>query len=697
DGRVTGTLGEKYYAYEYYPDANWADAGDPVIVQDGSITDLPSQTLLEGATINGAVFADDGLDTRLAGIEVIAHVQFGGGWPVPTFDTTDELGAYSIVGLPPGTYAVRFHDPTGTYASEFYNDLPEYRLDLADKFTLDGPASSVWNVHALLDDACIISGTVTGGATPLNDATVRLFAYNSDGGNWMWAGQATTANDGMSDGWYAFPGLRAGTYRMMVEGPDTSWASECYNDKPPIADMGDDITVGDLEPLDKTIDVALVPTGGIEGTVVMEGSGDPIVGSSVSACIYHDGWYEAVAWDETDGSGAYVLDRLATGTYYVQFGGIGSWVGEIYDDQRDWQSATPVAVLSGQTRALSPAVLSMGATIEGYVYAEDGTTPLGGIAVTPVRRLDDGMGNVWFDWRIDRVYVTDTETPDGHFVFEGLEPGEWAVHVSDTNGVYAAQYQDGNLIVSPTYFETIAAGGTWSPVDISMVLGGSIAGTVYDGSGQPLEGMTVVAWLPFGGGYEWVATTETGADGAYQIDGIKPGNIYLEFLGNSLWLGEYWSDDPVGGTMDRSLADSVTVNEGLIAGPFDAHLDSAASLSGYVTTGGGATALENIDVVPMSLESDGESTWWNHRWELSDITDADGLFEIGGLTPGVWSLMYMDPSGTYATHRDQRWRSCPRELRRGPQGRLHDLRDCLRRYAAGRDGVVEHGCLGQRR
>lgn len=652
-GLASAIPGEKFYGYEYYPDANWADAGSPVIVTEGGAVDLGEQVLAEGATISGTVTADGG-GAPLADIHAVADVQFGGGWPGVVEGMTDGSGEYTIVGLPPGTYQVQFWDAYHLYALERYDDQYAYRLDLAEQFSIAGPESSVAGVDASLAGACSISGTIIGSATPLNGARVWLAAWNDSGQYWMWAQQTMSANDGSADGRYTFPGLRAGTYRLMAEGPDGSWASECYLNKPPIPYAADDVAVGGIDPADVTIDIDLAPAGYIEGWVLGEGEPTvPLKGSPVNVCINQGGWFEAVTWTSTDDAGYFKAGHLAGDTsYYVQFMGGGGWIGEIYDDQHDWSMAAAVPVTAGVTTTLSDAILSRGASIEGHVYGPDGTTPLGNIGVTPVRRVSDGMGNEWFEFRDDHTAWTEgTEPVDGHFLIEGLEPGEWAVRVYDPTGVHAAQFQDGALIPSATHLEAIASGGSWSPVEITMQLGGSIVGTVYDDGdpASPLGGITVAAWIPFGGGYEWIVSATTESDGTYRIDGLSPGEVFIEFQGNTQWLGEYWSMDPAGGTRDRGEADPVLITPGFDAGPFDANLDAAASVSGYVTTGGGATPLGNIAVVPMQFESDGENTWWNHRWDLQDETDGTGHFVIGGLTPGTWSLMYTDPNGMYAT------------------------------------------------
>ncbi len=650
-GLVTATLGERYYAYTYYPNANWVDAGTTQVVELDGAYSLGETVLVEGATISGTVTADAG-GAPLSGIHAVADVQFGGGRPGVLEGITDSNGEYTIVGLPPGTYQVNFWDQNHLYASERYDNQFTYRLDLAEQFVIDGPGTSVSGIDAALSAACSISGTITGSTTPLNGARVWLAAWNDSGQYWMWAEQTTSANDGSADGRYTLSGLRAGTYRLMVEGPDGSWASECYSDKPPIPYAADDVTVGGAAPMDVVINVDLAPAGYIEGWVLGEGEPTiPLEGSSVNVCINQGGWYEAVSWASTNVNGYFKAGGLAGDmTYYVQFMGGYGWTGEIYNDQHAWPMATPVAVTAGDTTTLADAVLARGASIEGHVYGPDGTTPLGNIGVTPVHIVDDGMGNEWFEFRDDLTVWTDGTAPvDGHFLIEGLEPGEWAVRVYDPTGVHAAQFQDGALIPSAASFTALASGDSWSPVEITMRLGGSISGTVYDDVGNPLEGMTVAAWIPFGGGYEWLVSATTESDGTYRIDGLAPGEVFIEFQGTTEWLGEYYSTDPVGGTRDRGEADPVLVTPGSVAGPFDANLEAAASVSGYVTTDAGATKLIGIQVVPMQFETDGQNTWWNHRWDLSAQTDSDGFFTVGGLTPGTWSLMYTDPNGMYAT------------------------------------------------
>jgi len=216
-GLVTATLGERYYAYTYYPNANWVDAGTTQVVElDGSYS-LGETVLVEGATISGTVTADAG-GAPLSGIHAVAGVQFSGGWPGVLEGITDSNGEYTIVGLPPGTYQVHFDDLNHAYASERYNDQFTYRLDLAEQFVIDGPGTSVSGIDAALSAACSISGTITGSTTPLNGARVWLAAWNDSGQYWMWAEQTTSANDGSADGRYTLSGLRAGTYRLMVEG-----------------------------------------------------------------------------------------------------------------------------------------------------------------------------------------------------------------------------------------------------------------------------------------------------------------------------------------------------------------------------------------------------------------------------------------------------------------------------------------------
>jgi len=162
-GLVTAVPGEKYYGYEYYPDANWADAGTSVFIELDSAIDIGQQILLEGATISGTVTADDG-GALLADIHAVADVQFGGGWPGVMEDITDGSGAYTIVGLPPGTYQVNFWDQNHTYASERYNGQFTYRLDLAEQFVIDGPGTSASGIDAALSAACSISGVRSPGA-----------------------------------------------------------------------------------------------------------------------------------------------------------------------------------------------------------------------------------------------------------------------------------------------------------------------------------------------------------------------------------------------------------------------------------------------------------------------------------------------------------------------------------------------------
>lgn len=92
--------------------------GTPLVVGENSLTDTAGNNSFgyyEAATITGKVFFDRNLDNLLAGEPGVQGVSVTAIGPsTPAAVTTDATGTYTITGLLPGNYTVRFSNPGTT-------------------------------------------------------------------------------------------------------------------------------------------------------------------------------------------------------------------------------------------------------------------------------------------------------------------------------------------------------------------------------------------------------------------------------------------------------------------------------------------------------------------------------------------------------------------------------------------------------
>jgi len=151
------------YISEYYNDKASLAAADAVNVTAPGATSGINAVLARGGKITGRVTSEE-TGTPLEDVYVRAY-NTPGSWVASDF--TDEMGNYTLSGLPSGDYRVRFSYTTSRVdgcsviydsVSEYYNDKPSY--DLADVIAVTAPGT-VSGIDAALK--------VPGPVLPLNN------------------------------------------------------------------------------------------------------------------------------------------------------------------------------------------------------------------------------------------------------------------------------------------------------------------------------------------------------------------------------------------------------------------------------------------------------------------------------------------------------------------------------------------------
>jgi hypothetical protein len=198
------------YIAELYDDIQcWGcdvTTGAVVAVSSGGTTTGIDFALNVGGVIGGTV-TDALTGSPLAGMSVRIYNSTA---TIATLAFTDSSGAYSVLGLPTGSY---FAHALGTtnHVGELYDNL----LCVSQCIVTAGNSISVTagsttsNINFALDRAGSLAGTVTDSVSSatLNGVTVAAYATNG-----AWLASATTSGAGA----YTITGLPAGTYHTRT-------------------------------------------------------------------------------------------------------------------------------------------------------------------------------------------------------------------------------------------------------------------------------------------------------------------------------------------------------------------------------------------------------------------------------------------------------------------------------------------------
>ncbi|MFZ1730897.1 MAG: carboxypeptidase regulatory-like domain-containing protein [Bacteroidota bacterium] len=214
------------------------------------------------------------------------------------------------------------------------------------------------------------------------------------------------------------------------------------------------------------------------------------------------------------------------------------------------------------------------------------------------------------------------------FLTRSANDGSYSLDViSGTFTVWSNAYGFSTEYYNNTPDRTLAASvtvntnaPTQSGVDFSLEpYGGSIAGTITDGNGNPIADAVVTAWIN-GRPSTSAANAAYGkavsaANGSYLIAGLPPGDFVVRAQATG-FIAEYYDD-----ATDITLAAAVTVANQPVTG-IDFELTVGGSISGMVRNEDTNAPLAYATVIVRSLQ--------NHL-ERGARTDANGNYVVDGL------------------------------------------------------------------
>ncbi|MDY6793935.1 MAG: carboxypeptidase regulatory-like domain-containing protein, partial [Actinomycetota bacterium] len=590
-------LGEDYCG-EFHDNKDAFALADPVVVAS-DVTGVDA-VLEQSCSISGQVTDGSG---GVEGLYVhVYHAHDGSYWVA--FAETGPDGCYTISGLAPGDYKVSFNHASGqNYVDEWYDGKPDFAS--ADAVHLDRGGAAT-GVDAFMSGAGSISGTVTGSDTSGGLEGVQVLILDAD---YAFIGGTLTASDGS----YSVGGMGTGDYYIEFRpGEELNYKGEFYDDRPSF-DESDPVpvTYGSDTP---GKDAELQRYGSVSGKVTSADYPGGLEGVQVTAFLSPGTYFQGSA--VSDESGDYVIEGLAGGEYTLYFEPfavnqeLGSdYAGEWYEDKASYAAPDPVTVAWGSDSGGVNAFLEAMGEITGRVTSNENP---------------QGVDGYWvYAYDSGHNYVMSAVTQSDGYYSLPVKPGTYRVQFG-----WEGRWYDGKFSFDSADDVTVDEAQTVSGIDCYIGGTGSISGKVTSDSqpgGVQYAGIELYreadSW--------WIYYTETDENGEYSIENVPEGGYRIRFIHQTC----KWYDDKAG----KDSADIILVEEGLEAGAIDAHFSDDPSIQGRVASPGQPGGVQ--DVVVNVIEVGGE--YWD--WVAGAFTDSNGDYEIVGLAPGDYKVMFDPP------------------------------------------------------
>lgn len=582
-----------------------------VYVEDrvGHFAELESawELNLSTSVITGTVTDNTGQGVKEVKVEVFDSDFL---WLATT--TTDPDGNYSISGLEPGLYRLRFSPAvlSGYYSMQWYSGA--FNFEQATPVLLvEDSASTGIDVQLLAGG--FVSGRVTAADSANGLGGVLIEIFNPD------AGYVDTSSS-VEDGYYYTSGLLPGSYKIRFSPTPLTgyYAAEWYDDQPHF-DSAQTVTVSPGLIL-YGYDSQLASGGFISGQV-LDDQGQGVANVHVHV---QDQDNNNLTWSITDGAGSYTTQfGIPSGEYRVELNTSwlpDSWlITEWYENQPSFDSADPVPVVAGTTTTGIGAQLEAGGRISGMVTDADTSTPLEDVEIKVFGFDGSYLMSLWSD------ATGGYETPSA------IASGSYYILTHNNLGYFDELY-DG--VACPNSDCDLADGKAISVVpqftataNITLRRGGAISGRITDvTNGQPLAD----AWVNvFDADGWWKTNASAGEDGYYRTPGLPTGTYYLHCSNSSRYFDVIYDDFSCSGGCDPLSGTPVSVVEGTTTEPIDFAL----------TPGGGqikGTLTEASTGAPLPWECV-EIFDDRGNWMTSGCTDSTGIYaSFGGLTSGTY-------------------------------------------------------------
>ncbi len=428
------------------------------------------------------------------------------------------------------------------------------------------------------------------------------------------------------------------------------------------------------------IDISGVAWEDIDGDGERE-SGDPLLaGYEVSLFDASD---MLISTTTTDNNGQYSFTNLPKMDYYVVFE-LPTNQGFTFENTTADNIDSDV-LLTGITGATDLVNVSISTLDAGYYrFASIGDQVFNDFNVNGINDItEQGINSIrvrLFDATNTQIATRFTSTDNatgrmGVYNFGGLRPGNYYVRFDPAGGLFFTDPNIGGddtidsdvnssngFGTTPMY--TLTSGEVETSVDAGLLQDPAYIGDycwvdingngVQDGQEPGLDGVTIELFSIDG---DLITTTTSGPDpvtlesGFYEFANVQPGAYYLVFTPPS----DYLFTDPDQGGNDSQDSDITSVIEpgatnivNLASGESDTDIDGGffipAGLGDFVWNDLNENGIQDagepgIAGVAVDLRATNGSVI------ASTTTDANGMYNFGGLTQGVYFVSFTAPTG----------------------------------------------------
>jgi hypothetical protein len=570
----------------------------PVRVHRGKTTSDIDATLRLGGEISGTVTNASG--AKLSGI-CVEPVSTSNNSSALFFSTISERGTYHIRGLPAGPYKI-IYDPcaaSAAYASIWW---PHAATEQAARTIRLKQRQVLGRVNEVIPIGGVISGTVTNSSSAAI-AGICVFASPTGPNSEVLPAMQVTTN---AKGKYEIIGLSPAGYSIQ-------FTTGCGNNGNYLAVNYPSTVTVTYGQTRAGIDIQL-PTGAtVSGTVRSASTSKPVAGICVSLTSSSANG-DVNVFGVTNTAGAYDLEQIPTGTYYVEFSGgcgnTGSYSPQAYDNANEFLPQ-PIAVTAGQNVTGIDAAMQPGATIAGTVKSQAGRG-LSGICVFASSLSNQGQGT----------------SKDGRYTVANLLPGQYQVSFVSGCGSNAdlATVSFGSQSNPPV---VSAPPGTTSGIDAVLPVAGNVGGQILTRSGRHVAACVAVIPTAVLTSGQPFSIAEVQQVGSYEYTNLRSGTYVVNFdpgcFSPSTYASQWYKDRP-------SLAGAarVRVRAGHTLTGISSALVKGGSITGRVITGG--KPVNGVCVYAQSTDQ-----FLNFA---QTTTNKAGQYNLTGLNSGRYEMEF---------------------------------------------------------
>ena len=664
-----GSLTEN--AYDLFAGAT--QTSRPVEVSAGKTAEQGIGIHNNGCVMSGFCWMDETVDglymqgeTKLGGIRVRMELEDTD----LVYETeTDAEGNWKLTNLRMGYYLISVTPPEGMMLTKYTqsrgsrsfltSDNPRRRI-LVEK---PGTANFGFNWAAQVKGRCYLDANYNGlydeGELPLGG--VKLTAlYKYDGAT---ASSTVSGEDGV----FLLDALRGNNYSLQAVLPAGGYVFTRTAPEQPLGNLfsarGDqrtatlgNFTIADTER--KEMNIGAILPGTVSGTVYYDddfsasaGENEQKVSGFQVSILDAEG--NVAASDRSDAWGNYEITGLAPGEYTLEATAVKGYAftkkgdGNVMLNRTGGSGYTEAfrVELGDSIRGMNIGMIKPG-TVKGTVFADlndNGVRDEGenGLTGVTVRLMHTEEGEAF------RAEIGE----DGRFLFDAVMPGQYYVEYTlPEKAVFAQVRAGGNEITAEGTVGTTESFGfvtgeeREAPLCGALTLG-RIEGTAFhdpDGDGkmegeEPLAGMTVKL-VPSRSDLEPL-TAETGADGAFLLENIRPDTYRLEV------------SCPEEYVLSRTDTLQLPLKAGRNAQAEALEVRMGAEWNGQLLGAVIPAAISGriwLDENDNGLFDEGERTPAGYQVTVTDestgkvfdtpVTDEEGKFSAAGMIPGSFSV-----------------------------------------------------------